>query len=143
MWPAIVVSGFSRPEADAGLGEAVHAALASHSIAAIDEPSDDQWRIYFTDSIVRDQALADLRTRLPHLRIDILDVPDEDWAARSQAALRAVQIGRIIVAPPGPTLAERIVARARALPPGTFDKLPDDLASQHDHYLYGTPKRPE
>ena len=34
-----------------------------------------------------------------------------------------------------PTLAERIVARARALPPGALDSLPDDLASQHDHYL--------
>jgi predicted DNA-binding antitoxin AbrB/MazE fold protein len=42
-----------------------------------------------------------------------------------------------------PTLAERIVARARALPPGALDGLPDDLASQHDHYLYGTPKHPE
>lgn len=54
-----------------------------------------------------------------------------------------VQDGRIVVGPKRPTLAERIVARARALPPGTLDNLPDDLASQHDHYLYGTPKRPE
>jgi predicted DNA-binding antitoxin AbrB/MazE fold protein len=42
-----------------------------------------------------------------------------------------------------PTLAERIVARARALPPEVLDSLPDDGATQHDHYLYGTPKRPE
>ncbi|MFL5245170.1 MAG: antitoxin family protein [Gemmataceae bacterium] len=42
-----------------------------------------------------------------------------------------------------PTLAERIVARARALPPEVLAALPDDLAAQHDHYLYGTPKRPE
>jgi predicted DNA-binding antitoxin AbrB/MazE fold protein len=42
-----------------------------------------------------------------------------------------------------PTLAERIVARAHALPPGALDSLPDDLATQHDHYLYGTPKHPE
>jgi bifunctional DNA-binding transcriptional regulator/antitoxin component of YhaV-PrlF toxin-antitoxin module len=62
--------------------------------------------------------------------------PDSELVAEIEA-------NRIIVAPPGPTLAERIVARARALPPGTFDNLPDDLASQHDHYLYGTPKRPE
>jgi hypothetical protein len=40
-------------------------------------------------------------------------------------------------------LAERIVARAQALPPNVLDALPDDLASQHDHYLYGTPKHPE
>lgn len=54
-----------------------------------------------------------------------------------------VRDGRIVLAPARPTLAERIVARARALPPGVLAKLPDDLASQHDHYLYGVPKRPE
>jgi predicted DNA-binding antitoxin AbrB/MazE fold protein len=42
-----------------------------------------------------------------------------------------------------PRLAERIVARARALPPEVLAGLPDDLASQHDHYLYGTPRQPE
>jgi len=42
-----------------------------------------------------------------------------------------------------PTLAERIVARAGELPPETLDRLPADGASQHDHYIYGTPKRSE
>lgn len=54
-----------------------------------------------------------------------------------------VQDGKIVLGPSGPPLAERIAARASALPPGALDALPDDLASQHDHYLYGTPKRPE
>jgi len=39
------------------------------------------------------------------------------------------------------SLAEEIAARARSLPPGSLDSLPDDLAAEHDHYLYGTPKR--
>jgi len=42
-----------------------------------------------------------------------------------------------------PSLAERIVALARAVPPEIVDTWPTDGASQHDHYLYGTPKRPE
>ncbi|HZU35970.1 MAG TPA: antitoxin family protein [Gemmataceae bacterium] len=50
---------------------------------------------------------------------------------------------RITVETAGPTLAERIVARARALPPEVLDQLPADGAAQHDHYIYGTPKRPE
>ena len=54
-----------------------------------------------------------------------------------------VQDGRIVLGPVAPSLAERIVARAHALPPETLDRLPPDGASQHDHYIYGTPKRAE
>jgi ribosomal protein L11 methyltransferase len=34
------------------------------------------------------------------LTIASIDVPDENWAARSQASLRAVRVGNIVVAPP-------------------------------------------
>jgi bifunctional DNA-binding transcriptional regulator/antitoxin component of YhaV-PrlF toxin-antitoxin module len=54
-----------------------------------------------------------------------------------------IEAGRIILEPARPPISERIVARARSLPPGALDGLPDDLAAQHDHYLYGSPKRPE
>ena len=54
-----------------------------------------------------------------------------------------IQAGQIVLGPARLPLAERIVARARALPPEALGALPDDLAAQHDHYLYGTPKRPE
>lgn len=37
---------------------------------------------------------------------------------------------------------ERILERTAAIPDEEFDKLPTDLAEQHDHYLYGTPRRP-
>jgi bifunctional DNA-binding transcriptional regulator/antitoxin component of YhaV-PrlF toxin-antitoxin module len=57
--------------------------------------------------------------------------------------LAEVQAGRIVLGPLVPSLAERIVARARSLPPEVVEELPNDLAAQHDHYLYGTPKRPE
>src|SRR5438128_2664243 len=30
----------------------------------------------------------------------------------------------------------------RSIPPEVWDALPADLAEQHDHYIYGTPKRP-
>jgi antitoxin component of MazEF toxin-antitoxin module len=54
-----------------------------------------------------------------------------------------VQDGRIILGPAVTSLAEQIAARARALPQETLDRLPVDGASQHDHYIYGTPKRPD
>jgi antitoxin component of MazEF toxin-antitoxin module len=53
------------------------------------------------------------------------------------------QNGRIVLERPRPTLGERIAAMARALPPEVLDQFPADGASQHDHYVYGTPKRPE
>ncbi|GAC1450094.1 MAG: hypothetical protein NVSMB9_34330 [Isosphaeraceae bacterium] len=37
---------------------------------------------------------------------------------------------------------ERILERTARIPDEAWDKLPTDLAEQHDHYLYGTPKRP-
>ena len=103
-WPAIVASGFSRISnsglEDADPGELIHGALAMHEVAAIDEPSEDQWRIFFNTAADRDAALATLRQRLSNLRFDPFDIADENWAARSQDALRAVKVGRIIVAPP-------------------------------------------
>ena len=87
----------------AGDAEALHVALAPHNVAAIDEPSEDQWRVFFQETPDRDAALARLRERLPELRFDPLDIADENWAARSQQALRAVRVGRVIVAPPWDT----------------------------------------
>ena len=55
----------------------------------------------------------------------------------------AVQGYSGLAAAPGPTLAERIIARAQALPEEVVAQWPTDGASQHDHYLYGAPKRPE
>ena len=54
-----------------------------------------------------------------------------------------IDAGRIVVSPIRPPVWERIVTRANSLPPEALDALPDDLAAQHDHYLYGAPKRSE
>lgn len=40
-----------------------------------------------------------------------------------------------------PPLWEQMLALTRDLPPEAFAGLPTDGASQHDHYIYGTPKR--
>jgi len=101
------VSGLGRTNPSTGLTdnheEALHAALTPHTVAAIDEPSEDQWRVFFQEPSDRDAALSRLRERLPELRFDSLDVADENWASRSQQALNAVRVGRIIVAPPWDT----------------------------------------
>jgi bifunctional DNA-binding transcriptional regulator/antitoxin component of YhaV-PrlF toxin-antitoxin module len=54
-----------------------------------------------------------------------------------------VQTGRIVLEPAGVPLWERILALTADAPPEELEKPPIDGASQHDHYLYGSPKRPE
>src|SRR5262249_3640164 len=43
--------------------------------------------------------------------------------------------------PPRKPVWERILERTADIPDEEWDKLPTDLAEQHDHYLYGTKKR--
>ena len=54
-----------------------------------------------------------------------------------------VQDGRIVLESRRPPIWERIAAMTADIPPEELDKLPRDGASQHDHYIYGTPKHPE
>jgi ribosomal protein L11 methyltransferase len=95
-WPALVVSGFGRTDG----ADLLQAAHTDFEIAANDEASDDSWRVFFQTEAGRTRAREALASRFPSLTLEPLDVADEDWAARSQADLHAIQIGRIIVAPP-------------------------------------------
>jgi ribosomal protein L11 methyltransferase len=79
--------------------EFFEAALTDYDVTAINE-GDDVWRIFFHTDEERDRAAAGLGAEFSGLSIESVDVPDEDWAARSQANLRAVHVGRVIVAPP-------------------------------------------
>lgn len=63
-------------------------------------PAPLRWRAFFQTPDDRDRAHTALHARFPNLALAALDVPDEDWAARSQRALTAVHAGRFIVAPP-------------------------------------------
>jgi ribosomal protein L11 methyltransferase len=54
---------------------------------------------YFGSASVRDDALAQLGS-FELVDVTAEDVPDENWAERSQAALTAVTVGRLTIAPP-------------------------------------------
>jgi antitoxin component of MazEF toxin-antitoxin module len=54
-----------------------------------------------------------------------------------------VQDGRIVLGPKRRPIWERIAEMVADVPPEELAKLPADGASQHDHYIYGTPKRPD
>jgi predicted DNA-binding antitoxin AbrB/MazE fold protein len=84
----------------------------------------------YEDGVLKPSEPLPLRE---HEKVRITVVPSEDTAVASPATSHP--------ATSEPSLGERIAARVRALPADTLDGLPDDLAAQHDHYLYGTPKR--
>ena len=68
-------------------------------VAIHDDDLNESWRVFFRTSASRDAALAALR-REHGFAATAIDVPDEDWARRSQENLRAVHAGGLIVAPP-------------------------------------------
>jgi ribosomal protein L11 methyltransferase len=98
-WPALDIH---VPGCDPQLQELVLAELDDYHPTAIQEPEDTpQLRAFFQTPQSRDDAARALAAAFgTHLFVERVDVDDEDWAARSQAALRAVTVGRITVAPP-------------------------------------------
>jgi ribosomal protein L11 methyltransferase len=93
-WPALELASLTRPEL-------VQAALADFKITAIDESTrPGAWHVVFTTAVDRDAAARALTRQFPDAQIKPIELPDEDWVAKSQASLKAVQIGAIIVAPP-------------------------------------------
>jgi ribosomal protein L11 methyltransferase len=93
------------PGCDSELQDLVLAELDDYQPTAIQESSDSKdnqrLRAFFATADARDRAAQALGAAFgSHLFIEPADVDDEDWAARSQAALRAVTVGRITVAPP-------------------------------------------
>ncbi len=94
-WPALEVH-----QADPQTADLIQAFLLDFGIAAIDDTLPDLSRVFFHDAGDRDRAAGALRQQFSGITIRAIDVPDEDWAARSQASLKAVRVGGIIVAPP-------------------------------------------
>ena len=66
-------------------------------------------------------------------------VPDEpvDLPVNRPLELRIAPAGK---SPDAPAALDKLAALAEGLPARASDRT--DLAAQHDHYLYGTPKRP-
>ncbi|MSO51529.1 MAG: hypothetical protein CK533_00270 [Acidobacterium sp.] len=80
-------------------------------------PTPLHWNICFNDADERAQAADAIRAALPDLSIEPLDLPDEDWAARSQASLTMVHAGRFIIAPPWDMPADDVDATVIVIEP--------------------------
>ena len=88
-WPALEIRNV--PDLDLLL-----AALDDYQPTAIDERG-SACLAFFASVERRDAAHAALDRQFA---VDAIDVPDEDWARRSQENLTPVTVGRIVVAPP-------------------------------------------
>lgn len=84
------------------LWDLVLVTLDEHQVAGIEERDPYTWRVYFGSVQARDAAQHALKARHAESGLSVLalEVPDEDWARRAQADLRAIRIGRLVVAPP-------------------------------------------
>ena len=80
-------------------------------------PTPLHWNVCFNDPDERVRAAAALRAMLPELTIETIDLPDEDWAARSQRSLTKVTAGRFIVAPPWDMPADDVDATVIVIEP--------------------------
>ena len=83
------------------LFDAVAVAVDDFSPFALEDRGSDGVRVYFDAASDRDAArVAVTATCGPRVQTSATSVEDEDWAARSQANLRAIRVGRVVIAPP-------------------------------------------
>jgi ribosomal protein L11 methyltransferase len=87
-WPALEIQ-------QADDDDLIQAFLIDFNLAAIGGSC-----YFFHSGDDRARAALALRTHFPQIDVHPVDVRDEDWAARSQAALRAVTVGALTIAPP-------------------------------------------
>lgn len=88
---------------DDTLQDRIYVTIDEFAPLAIQEAeTGDRWRVFFRTPAVRDKAAAAILAALPAQAVDVttVDVPDEDWARRSQQNLKAVRAGRLVIAPP-------------------------------------------
>lgn len=95
-YPAIEIALGSDTDPD--LLNRLYALLDDFEPVAIHDDLNDAWRVFFRTRASRDAAVAALRSR--GLSASPIDVPDEDWARRSQQSLRAITAGNLTIAPP-------------------------------------------
>jgi ribosomal protein L11 methyltransferase len=95
-YPALDLAWPTRPD-DASL-ERILAEIDVDGPTGLEEREDGA-RVFFSSADLRRRAAIRIIALDPTATCTPVDVPDEDWAERSQADLTAVTVGRLIVDP--------------------------------------------
>jgi ribosomal protein L11 methyltransferase len=103
-FPALQLIWHSQPEA--GAVERMLAEIDADTPTAVEDLTNGM-RVFFPSAALRDQAQSRLGALFPALACSAVDVPDDDWAARSQASLGPVPVERLVVTPPWARQPER------------------------------------
>jgi ribosomal protein L11 methyltransferase len=102
-YPALDIT--FRASSDPFLRDRLYAQLDDFAPVAIQEDLDDggedahRWRVFFRSASSRDAAREALAGD-GSVEAAPIEVPDEDWARRSQNSLKAIDAGGLIIAPP-------------------------------------------
>ena len=98
-WPALEIALSSD---DPALRDRLLAAIDDFQPTALEEPDEaSHFRVYFTTAESRDAAACAVAEALGGMvSTEALDVPDDNWAERSQAGLEAIVVGALVIAPP-------------------------------------------
>jgi ribosomal protein L11 methyltransferase len=102
-WPALDLARSLDALSDDDVAGHLAAFLDDHAPTAIVDTSTAsrlEWRVFFATREVRDAAAAAFASGRADVKVAAIDVPDEHWAEKSQASLRAIRIGRVVVTPP-------------------------------------------
>lgn len=100
-YPALEIT--FRASSDPFVRDRLYAQLDDFAPVAIHEDDAEEaaprWRVFFRSPSSRDAARAALASDAS-VQASPIDVPDEDWARRSQENLKAIEAGGLIIAPP-------------------------------------------
>jgi hypothetical protein len=79
-------------------------------------------------------STATIEKRLSAIEAEVADIKEQLANGNHQATGTSSLVKQ-------PTISEKLLAIANSIPEEERLKMPADLAEQHDHYIYGWPKK--